>query len=287
MHPHLLQSLQRLQDHYARDERCLGAFLSGSIGAGTTDDWSDVDLDAVFRDQDYPAAKAECRAVCESLCGPILVWLPEGEGEHRVNFAFLYEAEGRSHLYDFMICDVTFLRQNATLRPQNILFDKAGLLAEAAKRTPTRSFNPADLLHQIHVYWVYAYLNGKYYNRADAYKMLYVQQVIFPTHLRVLNALYPDTLWNWWARDVHALPAEKRAELLVYFGANHCDALARALETEIDLFSRDAQAACARHAVPYPADLERVVREHLAMMDVTQKGRGVSKGSGGRCLDPS
>ncbi len=269
MHPHLLQSLQRLQDHYAQDQRCLGAFLSGSIGAGTTDDWSDVDLDAVFRDEDYAAVKAECRAVCEALCGPILVWLPEGEGEHGVNFAFLYEAEGRTHLYDFTICDETFLKQATWLRPQHILFDKAGLLAEASKRPATPTFKPADLLHQINVYWVYAYLSGKYYKRHDAYKLIYVQQVIFQTHLRVLNAFYPDAQWNWWARDVHTLPAEKKTELLVYFSANQCDTLARALETEIDLFSRDAQEACARYGVRYPAELERGVREHFAMMEVT------------------
>ena len=117
---------------------------------------------------------------------------PRGRKRTRRELRFSYEAEGRSHLYDFKIFDVTFLKQNASLCPQNILFDKAGLLAEASKRTPTRSFNPADLLHQIHVYWVYAYLNGKYYKRDDVYKMLYVQQVIFPAHLRVLNALYPD-----------------------------------------------------------------------------------------------
>jgi hypothetical protein len=75
--------------------------------------------------------------------------------------------------------------------------------------------------------------------------------------------------WNWWARDVHTLPAEKKTELLVYFSANQCDTLARALETEIDLFSRDAQEACARYAVRYPAELERGVREHFAMMEVT------------------
>jgi hypothetical protein len=270
MHPNLLQSLQRLQDHYAQDERCLGAFLSGSIGAGTTDEWSDVDLDMVFRDEDYAAAKAECRANCERLCGPILVWLPEGEGPHSVNYAFLYEADGRTHLYDFMVCDETHLKQAGWLRPQRILFDKMGLLAEAARRVAVPSFNPADLLHQIDVYWVYAYLNGKYYQRRDAYKMLYVQQVIFQTHLRVLNAFYPQAQWNWWARDVHTLPAEKQTELLVYFSANRCETLARALETEIDLFSRDAQEACARYGLRYPAELERGVREHFAMMAITQ-----------------
>lgn len=273
MHPILLQSLQRLQDCYAKDERCLGMFLSGSIGAGNTDEWSDVDLDAVFRDEDYAAVEAECRAVCEALCGPILAWLPEGESERgvsrAVNFAFLFEAEGRSHLYDFMICSVSFLQQAAWLRPQRILFDKAGLLAEAVKRPPVATFKPADLLHQINAYWVYAYLSGKYFKRCDAYKMIYVQQVIFQAHLRVLNAFYPDAQWNWWARDVHTLPSTRQDELLVYFSANQCDPIARALEAEIDLFSRDAQEACARYDVRYPAELERGVREHFALMGVT------------------
>jgi hypothetical protein len=223
----------------------------------------------LFRDEDYAAVKAECRAVCEQLCGPILVWLPEGEGDHGVNYAFLYEADGRTHLYDFTICDVTFLKQSTWLRPQHILFDKTGLLAEASKREPILTFKPEGLLHQINVYWVYAYLSGKYYKRDDVYKLIYVQQVIFQTHLRVLNAFYPDAQWNWWARDINVLPAEKRAEMLVYFSAYACDTLAHALETEIDMFSRDAQAACAKYGLRYPAELERGVREHFAMMEVT------------------
>jgi hypothetical protein len=266
MHPTLLKSLQNLQDHYAKDERCLGMFLKGSIGAGTTDEWSDVDLDAVFRDEDYAAARDEVRAVCESLCGPILVWLPEGESDDSVNYAFLFEDGGRTHLYDFAVASAGHVKRASWLRPQRILFDRTGLLAEAARRAPTPTFNPADLLHQINIYFVYAYLSGKYFKRADAYKMIYVQQVIFQTHLRVLNAFYPDAQWNWWARDVQSLPPEKQAELLVYFGANQCGPIARALQTELDLFSRDAQAACARYDVRYPAELERGVREHFDMM---------------------
>ena len=269
MHPILLESLQRLQEYYAQDERCLGMYLSGSIGAGTTDEWSDVDADAVFRDEDYPTIKAEIRAVCEAQCGPLLVWLPEGESEDNVNYAFLFEAGGRSHLFDFAACRERFIRNAPWLRPQRILFDRTGLLAKAMQRTPVPCFNPADLLHQINIYYVYAYLSGKYFRRGDVYKMMYVQQVIFQAHLRVLNAFYPQAEWNWWARDIHALSPEQQTELLVYFGSNQCQTIAGALQNEMNLFSRDAQAACERYALRYPVELERGVREHFTLMGLT------------------
>ena len=209
------------------------------------------------------------RAMCEADCGPILVWLPEGEQAESVNYAFLFEAEGRVHLYDFTILAVSYIDKAAWLRPQQILFDKTGVLAKAAQRPEPRAFKPEGLAQQIDIWWVYTYLNGKYYKRCDAYKMLYVQQVIFQTHMRVLHALHSEAEWHWWARDIHTLPQAQQDELMVYFSAHEPDDIGRALGREMDLFSRDAQAACAKWQVAYPAELERGVREHLAYMGVT------------------
>src|SRR5205807_675550 len=105
--------------------------------------------------------------------------------------------------------------------PDRILFDRAGLLETASKENaPQPQPLPVDKLRWlIDNYWVYMYLNGKYSQRADVYKLLYVQGVLFQTHLNILNALHPETQWNWWARDVKHLPEEKQQELLIYFGA--------------------------------------------------------------------
>jgi predicted nucleotidyltransferase len=271
MHQVLLDSLERLRQRLEHDDRCLGMFLSGSMANGSADEWSDVDVVAVLRDEQYAELKAEFRAICAADCGPILVWLPEGERDESVNFAFLFEVEDRVHLYDFSIFSANALRQAAWLRPDHILFDKDGSLAAAAGREvhATATFLPDTLRHQINNYWVYLYLNGKYYKRRDVYKMLYVQGVIFQTHLKVLHAFYPQAEWNWWARDIHQLPAAQQDELLVYFSAASPDAIAQALSREMDLFSWDAQVACQRWQVAYPMEIEQGVRKHLGQMGVT------------------
>lgn len=268
MHHVLTDSLKRLTDYFVRDERCTGMYLWGSLSNGTADEWSDVDVAAVFRNEDYAVLNQEFRAICERLCGPILVWLPEGEQSDVVNYAFLFEAESRTHLYDFTILSAGFLDKATWMIPQQVLFDKTGALAQAAERKPVPTFKPEALRHHINNYWVYTYLNGKYFKRQDAFKMLYVQQVIFQTHIKVLHAFHPEAQWHWWARDIHTLPQVQQDELMIYFGLARPADIARALWQEMDLFSRDAQAACQQWNVEYPAQLEQGVREHLKMMGV-------------------
>jgi hypothetical protein len=268
IHPILTESLKRLEEHYAKDERCVGMYLWGSLGNDTADPWSDVDASIVIRDEDFAAVKVECRAVCEALCGPIVAWLPEGESADSVNFAFLFDAEQRLHLYDFSVVNASHVKKTPWLRPQKIFFDPTGLLAEAAQREPAAQFvfKPEQLSHLIVVWWVYTYLNGKYYMRQDTYKMLYVQGVIFQTHMKVLHAFYPAEEWFWWARDVHRLPEAQQEEMLVYWPAREPDQIASALWKEMDLFSRDARAACEKWNLTYPDQMERAVRQHLAFM---------------------
>jgi hypothetical protein len=111
------------------------------------------------------------------------------------------------------------------------------------------------------------YLNGKYFRRHDVYKMLYVQDVLFRTHLEVLLSLSPES-GGWWARDVQRLPEARRNDLLVYFGSGSAEALVAAIEREMDLFSDDAQTSCRQAGVIYPRGLETGVRRHLSHMGV-------------------
>ena len=262
MYPVLIQSLERLQEHFRTDERCLGMYLWGSLGRGNADRYSDVDVALVVRDEEYAAVTEELRDVCEHLCGEILVWLPEGEREGFCNYAFLFSAGDRLLLYDFQIlADRVFTGEQR--RPGRILLDRAGALQEAMGEHGARAFAPDRLGWLIDNYWVYMYLNGKYSQRADIYKLLYVQGVLFQTHMNVLNALHPETVWTWWAGDVKALSPERRRELLVYFGAASSEAIASAISAEIPLFSRDAREACEKWGLPYPTELEAGVRAHL------------------------
>jgi predicted nucleotidyltransferase len=131
MHHELICFLGELEAHFRGDERCLGMYLLGSIGKGTEDELSDVDVAVVVRDEAYPAVTAELRPVCERLAGPIAAWLPEGESPGFCNYAFLFEAGS-----DVLLCDAEIISERVfrerRLRPDRILFDPTGLLQDAA-----------------------------------------------------------------------------------------------------------------------------------------------------------
>lgn len=263
MDPLLTESLGRLEAHFHADPRCVGIYLWGSLGAGTADAHSDIDVALVIRDEDYAAVRAELRLHIDRLCGPTLVWLPEGETPDFCNYAFLFQAEGRVLLYDLQVMrHSTFLARRA--RPDRILFEREGALSTASPTPPAGTmFDAARLPWLIDNYWVYAYLNGKYFRRKDLYKLLYIQQTLFQTHLQVLNSLWPEERWSWWAAAVKHLDPARREALLVYFGTATVETVCAALERELGIFAVDACIACERHGVEYPSALEVSVRHHL------------------------
>ncbi len=267
MNPALLESLDLLQSHFAEDDRCLAMFLTGSIGRGETDAYSDVDVGAVLRDEAYASVNAELRPLCEEVFGPIAVWLPEGERAGFCNYAFLYRHGDEVLLCDVEILSLSLLRE-WKLVPPRILFDKAGVFDQSAPAGVPAPVAGATLARDLDNYWVYAYLNGKYYRRGDLYKMLYVQDVLFQTHLRVLNALHGGPPWKWWAGDIQKLPLGTRADLLVYRSQFGLEGIAGALEREFSLFAADAHAACERFGIPYPDAAEQAARDHLGSMGV-------------------
>jgi hypothetical protein len=272
MHPLLKQTLADLERHFRADPRCLGIYLWGSVGTVTEDDYSDVDLGLVIRDAEYPAVKAELRSVCERLCGPILAWLPEGEREGFCNFAFLFEAHGQLWLYDLCIETQGFLAGRKRLQSPRILFDPEGVLAAAGRVAAAPSYSCDRLLPAIQEYWVYAYLNGKYWKRAGFYQLLYVQNRLFEIHQRLLHAFDPDADWSWWPLNLKRLPAERQARMRLYFGCTECEEIGVALRGELNGFAQDAREACRAWGIEYPHSLEQSVRSHLVRMGLPVTG---------------
>lgn len=266
MHPLLQQTAQNLAQHFRTDPRCLGIYLWGSAGRGNDDRYSDLDLGVVVRDEAFDAVRAELRSTCERICGKIQGWLPEGERDQFGNYAFLFESGAHLLLCDLTVMSADFLAKNPSSRPIRILFDPEGQLAAAQKAVSPSSYSPDRLLPTLHGYWVYAYLNGKYWQRSDLDKLLYVQSTLFQIHMRLLHALHPNEEWSWWPLSFHHLPDEHRAAMRVYFSAGDLAGVAAALPAELDLFSRDARSAARAWDAPYPNALEDAVRRHLRVV---------------------
>ena len=106
--------------------------------------------------------------------------------------------QGHLLLCDLTLMSAAFLTKNPSSRPIRVLFDPDGLLAAAQIAASPSPYSPDRLLPTIHEYWVYAYLNGKYWKRSDLDKLLYVQSTLFQTHVKLLHALHPGEEWSWW-----------------------------------------------------------------------------------------
>lgn len=270
MNAKLAQSIQRLEAHYRADDRCSAIFLWGSAGRGDADDFSDVDFAIVTRDEDYASLRAELQAVCERVCGPLTLWLPEADNEGFCSIAFLYLEGEEVLLYDFMMVSESQFPRH---RPRQIefLLDR-GTFGESTS-APIAPKPSSGIQTLLSTYWVYCYLNGKYFQRGDLYKILYVQQVLFQTHMRLLNYLHPDAEWGWWCLDMKRLSKHHQAEMMHYFGTATPEQVSEALEVEVDTFSRDAQAVCATFGENYPHSMEQNVRRHLVNMGVLKTSR--------------
>jgi hypothetical protein len=264
MHPRLEETLETMEQQFRADSRCLGLYLFGSVGRGTDDAYSDLDLVVVVRDDAYEAVKAAFRPLCERLCGPLSVWLPEGERAQFVNYAFLFEGEGELLLADVSLMSGSYFARHGG-RPDRILFDPEGLL-RAGPVAPAPRYSPETLAPTIAEYWVYAYINGKYWQRGDALKLRYLQETLFRIHVRLLHALYPSEEWSWWPVSLRRLPEAHRERLLAYLGLAEPAAIAAVLGGELDTFSEDARSACRACGIDYPEETERAVRAHLRRM---------------------
>jgi len=266
MHTGLQAALERLQAYFFWDERCQAMYVTGSLAKRQADEFSDIDLAVVVSSEHYATIKSEMQATCAELCGAIAAWLPEGEQAEYVNYAFLFEFGDELLLCDLMLVTSDFQSQLPTIPQRQVLFDKCDALQSRAGDEADTTYTSADLSMTLRTYWVYAYLDGKYFQRDDVYKMLYVQYALFLQHLNLFKAFQPGAEWGWWARDIGNLPAERREDLLIYFGATTRSAIAGALHKALDLFSRDAQTACAVWDLAYPAAMESAVRAHLDRM---------------------
>jgi predicted nucleotidyltransferase len=89
--------LRAIVEQYADDERVLAVSVFGSLGRGTWDEYSDLDLDVVTVDGLKLDAMAEVRQLCEAIGQEPVVLLPYGDDAADVVLASLMELSIRYH----------------------------------------------------------------------------------------------------------------------------------------------------------------------------------------------
>ncbi|WP_319586104.1 aminoglycoside 6-adenylyltransferase [uncultured Desulfobulbus sp.] len=266
MHQNLRKVFDKTVEIFADDLRVIGAWIGGSGNAATEDVYSDVDPIFIIRDEDFNTFDVEMRSVFEPLVDEIILWWPErGNNDMVKNYAILFKAP------ELLQYDMNIMRESAfssgwlvSTQPEQILFDKTGILRQAMENRIKSVHSPEKLLYNIELFWVYGYIIPKYMLRNQTFKIVYTQNVFFECHLEILHNLMPEVIWDWWPINVHRLlTPEKQVEMHRYFANADRESVAKVLPAELDAFSADARAACAKHGLAYPDKLESEVRAFI------------------------
>lgn len=266
MHPSLHRVFKQTVDIFMSDERVSAAWITGSAKSKSEDVYSDVDPVFVINDDDFDQFDSELRSVFEKITDEIILWWPErGNNDMVRNYAILFKSP------ELLQYDINIMKESAfsanwliNTAPEQILFDKKGMLNNTIKQPRVSSYSPDKLLYNIELFWVYGYIIPKYLLRNQTFKIIYAQNIFFECHMEVLHALNPDVYWDWLPINVHKLFDEnKKKELHRYFLNADRKSVAKVLISELDAFSKDARLACEKWNIPYPDRLESEIRDFI------------------------
>ena len=266
MHAYLRDCIGRLTEFWERNTSALAFAMNGSGGRGQDDPWSDGDVVLVVADDSYQSVCEEMRGLMQRHCGEIRLWLPEGETQRCVNYAFLFEKDGEQFLMDHAVFCESLMVETPAYEAGIIYFDRSGSLTGANRRfaESKHDFTAPMLSNLIDTYLTYTYLNGKYYRRGDTAKMLYIQNTLQGLHMRLFQALYPDRPFSgWWCRDIDYLSDEHQSAILLYAAPPECGLIGKLVLSELNLFGAHARDACRRLSITYPEVAEAFVFRQL------------------------
>jgi hypothetical protein len=191
--------LQRIIALLQADDRIVAAWLHGSIGRATHDDWSDIDLWVVVADDHMESIRAE-RSVFMHQLGDLLftVEAPQNAPPDGAYLLALYPGTQGPN-----ILDCSWQPQSKAQRPLDIqvLFDKANIPTFELP-TPSTGDNPLELAkHQTAFFWMMTTIVAKYIARHQSWQVLNLLSFIWSvtSHIswltgeRTTPATYSDT----------------------------------------------------------------------------------------------
>jgi hypothetical protein len=138
--PRHREVLQSAVDYFSGDDRVIGLLLGGSIVQGTMDEYSDIDLDVIVREEDFDAVFSECERTSEAIGHPLARFIADHLRFGADMYIVLYEGPVKLDL-DY--------RRKSDLEPswrwkdRRVLKDTDGFLAEIVSKS--RTLEPPSL----------------------------------------------------------------------------------------------------------------------------------------------
>lgn len=156
--------LDRLLGILQRDERVRAVWLSGSLGRGNADDWSDIDIHVAVTDADLDAWHSERPQLHQAVGHPVLV-LPDK-----------FHPPAAGSYQGILFAGPVFVDLNLVAASEahpkpdtRILLDRLPLPTPAIS-LPEQSQQRADLAHNLGRFWKMTQIVLKYTARGDLQK---------------------------------------------------------------------------------------------------------------------
>jgi len=249
------------------DERVVAAFLGGSYATGTTDAFSDLDLGLILTDEAYGNFLAEREAFIHRVGEPMFLRISQGSGFDTVSFILSDETEG----------DLALGREShfthIHIGPYRVLLDKTGCLAGAifTGRQPTQAEQIETLRGHIEWFWhdllhhfITPMARGQLWS---AYGALEEMRLICVNLARLRENFQVEA--EGYEKVEQALPVEQLAPLQATFCPLERDAILQAALIIVRFYQELAPSLAQAHALPYPAELGRVLSERLEQLSQT------------------
>jgi len=247
------------------DDRVVAALLYGSQARGEADAYSDLDLGLVTTDADHDDFLASREAFVRSLGEALFVEDFDDPGEVYAIYSDGAEAE------------IILSRQSQPDRHggvSKVLLDKRGLFAGVAESpsAPLREPQAEEIRRQIQWFWhdvshfVVAMGRGQLwwaYGQLDDLRRYCLNLARFEQD----SSAEPEGYWKVDGSDV---AAEHLAALEATICVREREAVLQAANATVRLYRELAHAVAARHGIPYPTDLDRIMSERLAKLEAGQ-----------------
>jgi predicted nucleotidyltransferase len=255
--------VERLVEAARADDRIQAVLVYGSHARGDADAFSDLDIGVVTADGAYDDLLTRREELLRSLGEPLLL-------EDFGNPVNLHAILADGAVLEFIIHRESDLVLEL---PHRVLLDKAGVVERARQRRPAPA-EPApsaeDIARRLRAFWhdvdhlITALGRGDTwwaYGQLDELRRGCL-------NLARLDAGLPLEDEAYWKIDA-ALPAERLAALRGTVAPPEIRPMLTAASALLDLYRDLARSLAAKHGMPYPAELDRLMANRLSAVEAT------------------
>ena len=246
------------------DDRVVAAFIGGSYARGITDAYSDLDFGLIITDETYEYFLADREAFIRLLGEPVFLEDYHGDG---ADFVFSIFSDGTE--VELALGHESYFN-HIHMGAYKVLLDKKGLLEGAAfpGYKPTQAEQVETLREMINWFWhnlthhfITPMARGQLWSAYGALEDLRLTCV----NLARLRQNFSAKAEGY-EKVEQALPIEQLAPLQASFCLMERDAMLHAALTIVHFYQELTPPLAQAHAIPYPADLARVMTGRLELL---------------------